>query len=146
MEGMAGYSQRSLQDKLGLVVGQRIAFIRLPEDVRSELGELEALHPLSRVGGVPFDFILAFITSTEQLEAVLPNLVTHLKSSGQLWLAWVKRSSPRHAGLDETIIRRAGLAAGLVDVKVTALTTDWSGLKFVYRTKDRPGLPPRPRP
>ena len=29
------------------------------------------------------------------------------------------------------------LAIGLVDVKVAAVDEDWSGLKFVYRVKDR---------
>ena len=29
------------------------------------------------------------------------------------------------------------LGLGLVDVKVAAIDQDWSGLKFVYRIKDR---------
>jgi hypothetical protein len=134
---MAGYSQRNLADKLGLKPGLRTAFVRMPEPVKTELGETEGVQPLTRVGGVPFDFILVFITSREQLEAVLPNAVSHLKSTGMLWLAWAKRTSTLHAGIDENLIRTSGLAAGLVDVKVAALTDDWSGLKFVYRVKDR---------
>jgi hypothetical protein len=134
---MAGYSARSLRDKLGLKSGLRTALVRLPEAVKAELGDLDDIKPLARVGGVPFDFILAFISSVEQLEAVLPNLKTHLKSDGQLWLAWTKRTSPQHAGLDENLIRRYGLQIGLVDVKVAAIDADWSGLKFVYRLTDR---------
>jgi hypothetical protein len=34
-------------------------------------------------------------------------------------------------------VREIGLAAGLVDVKVCAVTDIWSGLKFVRRVKDR---------
>jgi len=34
-------------------------------------------------------------------------------------------------------VRAIGLATGLVDVKVCAVDDDWSGLKFVYRRKDR---------
>ena len=30
-----------------------------------------------------------------------------------------------------------GLEGGLVDVKVCAVDSDWSGLKFMYRKKDR---------
>ena len=133
MGSMAGYSQRSLRDKLGLLDGQRAAFIRMPEPVRELLGPLDGVKPLVRVGGLPFDFVITFITSVEQLEAVLPNMKLHLKSDGQLWLAWAKRASPLHRGIDETLIRRHGLEVGLVDVKVAALTDDWSGLKFVYR-------------
>jgi hypothetical protein len=39
--------------------------------------------------------------------------------------------------LDENRVREIGLAAGLVDVKVCAVTEIWSGLKFVRRVKDR---------
>ena len=39
--------------------------------------------------------------------------------------------------IDENIVREIGLAAGLVDVKVCAVTEVWSGLKFVRRLKDR---------
>jgi hypothetical protein len=40
--------------------------------------------------------------------------------------------------LTENVIREIGLAAGLVDNKVCAVTEVWSGLRFVYRLKDRP--------
>jgi hypothetical protein len=33
--------------------------------------------------------------------------------------------------------KRLGLATGLVDVKVCAITETWSGLKFVRRLRDR---------
>ena len=37
-------------------------------------------------------------------------------------------------------MRERGLALGLVDVKICAVDLVWSGLKFVYRTADRPNL------
>jgi hypothetical protein len=39
--------------------------------------------------------------------------------------------------LNEDIVRQIGLDAGLVDIKVCAVTEVWSGLKFVRRVKDR---------
>ena len=39
--------------------------------------------------------------------------------------------------LAENVVREIGLKAGLVDVKVCAVTDIWSGLKFVRRVKDR---------
>jgi hypothetical protein len=39
--------------------------------------------------------------------------------------------------VDEKTVREIGLKAGLVDVKVCAVTDVWSGLKFVRRLKDR---------
>jgi hypothetical protein len=40
--------------------------------------------------------------------------------------------------LNETVVRELGLAAGLVDNKVCAIDAVWSGLRFVYRLRDRP--------
>jgi hypothetical protein len=39
--------------------------------------------------------------------------------------------------LTEDRVRAFGLAAGLVDVKVCAISEIWSGLKFVRRLEDR---------
>jgi hypothetical protein len=35
------------------------------------------------------------------------------------------------------VVRDIGLKSGLVDVKVAAVDETWSGLKFVFRLKDR---------
>jgi hypothetical protein len=53
------------------------------------------------------------------------------------WVSWPKKSSGVATDLDENVVRNIGLAAGLVDVKVCAVTDVWSGLKFVRRVKDR---------
>jgi len=116
----------------------RAIILRAPQgyvDLMPELSQRAQL--VTRLAGL-FDFIQYFATSTEQLEAVLPNLKRHLQSDGMLWITWAKRTSPLHSGLTETIVRRLVLEVGLVDVKVAALTDDWSGLKFVYRLADRP--------
>lgn len=116
----------------------RAIILRAPQGYADLMPELSQRAQLvTRLAGL-FDFIQYFATSTEQLEAVLPNLKRHLQSDGMLWITWAKRTSPLHSGLTETIVRRLVLEVGLVDVKVAALTDDWSGLKFVYRLADRP--------
>jgi hypothetical protein len=54
-----------------------------------------------------------------------------------LWVSWPKQSSGVATDLDGNSVREIGLAGGLVDVKVCAVTEIWSGLKFVRRVKDR---------
>jgi len=54
-----------------------------------------------------------------------------------LWISWPKKSSKVVTDLDENLIRVFGLKNGLVDVKVCAVDGVWSGLKFVFRLKDR---------
>jgi hypothetical protein len=54
-----------------------------------------------------------------------------------VWISWPKKSSGVKTDLDENIVRKLGLKTGLVDVKVCAVDDVWSGLKFVFRLKDR---------
>jgi hypothetical protein len=60
-----------------------------------------------------------------------------LAPAGMLWISWPKKSSGVSTDLTEDVIRQAGLDAGLVDIKVCAVTEVWSGLKFVIPVKDR---------
>jgi hypothetical protein len=60
-----------------------------------------------------------------------------LAPAGMLWVSWPKKSSGVATDVSENIVREIGLEAGLVDVKVCAVTDVWSGLKFVRRVKDR---------
>jgi hypothetical protein len=55
-----------------------------------------------------------------------------------LWIGWPKKTSGIATDVTEDVVRGIGLAAGLVDVKVCAISDVWSGLKFVIRLKDRP--------
>ena len=44
--------------------------------------------------------------------------------------------------MNDNIVREIGLKNGLVDVKICAVDEIWSGLKFVYRLKDKDrGIP-----
>lgn len=134
---MAGYSNKNLIDKLGIRQGARTIIMRAPQGYLELLPDLEERANVSRRLVGRFDFIQYFATSVEQLGAVMPNLALHLEPNGMLWVTWAKRTSPLHTGLEENVVRKFGLTAGLVDVKVAAVTDDWSGLKFVYRLADR---------
>jgi hypothetical protein len=134
---MTGYSSKNLIDKLGIKPNSRVIVMRAPTGYMDLLPDLEDYASVSKRLTGRFDFILFFATSVEQLGAVIPNLSLHLEPGAMLWVCWAKRTSPRHTGLDDTIVRKSGISAGLVDVKVAAINEDWSGLKFVYRVADR---------
>ncbi len=136
---MTGYSDKNLMDKLGVKPGMRMAVMRAPKgyaEVVAEMAERTGSEVGRSLSG-RFDAIQYFATSEEQLGAVMPNLAAHLVPNGMVWVSWAKRTSALHTGLDENVVRRIGLAAGLVDIKVAAVSEDWSGLKFVYRVADR---------
>jgi len=135
---MAGYSDKNLIDKLGIKPDSQVLILHAPAGYLDLLPDLKQRASVATRLDGRLDFIQYFATSVEQLGAVMPNLALHLVPDGMLWVSWAKRTSPLHnPELNENVVRRLGLAAGLVDVKVAAVTGDWSGLKFVYRVKDR---------
>jgi hypothetical protein len=132
----AGYSGTPLHKKLGIKPGQRAWMRGEPDDYASELrkaGEFEVVKRLS--GGL--DFIHVFTSSRAELHREFPKLRDSLTSNGMLWVSWPKKSSGKTTDLDENVVRALGLKSGLVDVKVCAVDETWSGLKFVFRLKDR---------
>ena len=83
------------------------------------------------------DIILLFVLSERALARDFARLAEKLKTNGMIWIAWPKKSSGVTTDLAFENVQRIGLDAGLVDVKICAIDDTWSGLKFVYRLKDR---------
>lgn len=132
---MPGYSGTPLLKKLGIKNGFRVSFVDLPDDVKAQLRE--ALTNCVQDGRGPLDFAIVFTMRQEHLEREFSRLARQLAPAGMLWVSWPKKSSGVATDLNENHVRRIGLAAGLVDVKVCAVTDIWSGLKFVRRLADR---------
>lgn len=133
----AGYSGTPLVKKLGLKPGAKAAFLDTPAHYLDLLGGLpDGVRVLSRLG-TDMDFVHVFARREGELRRRLPAVVRALGYDGTLWISWAKKSSPLATSLAEGDVRRAGLDAGLVDVKICAVDEDWSGLKFMYRLEDR---------
>lgn len=134
---MAGYSGKSLAAKLGLEPGMRAHVINAPGNYLQLLAPLPAnVRFLKRLAG-GMDFIHIFAPTLSALLRAVPQGVSSLDADGMLWLSWPKRASGIVTDIGEADVRRAWLDAGLVDVKICAVDETWSGLKFVYRRKDR---------
>jgi hypothetical protein len=134
----AGYSGTPLVKKLGIKPGSTLALIGAPDDFDDTLGELpDGVTVRRRLQG-QLDVIVAFYVESSVLERRLPALRRALAPAGGLWLAWPKRASGVATDLSDNVVRELGLAAGLVDNKVCAIDAVWSGLRLVYRLRDRP--------
>lgn len=134
---MAGYSSTPLAKKLGIKEGSRIALINAPENFQSELGELpERVEFITRPTR-SLDIILLFVLTERVLAREFLKLAEKLVAHGMIWIAWPKKSSGVTTDLSFERVQRIGLDVGLVDVKICAIDDTWSGLKFVYRLKDR---------
>lgn len=132
----AGYSGTPLISKLGIKPGFRLAFVQAPDGYEALLGPLPAGITQLDVQA-PLDFIQLFVTTRAELEVHFLRLKEALAANGMLWVSWPKRTARMPTDLDENVVREIGLAHGLVDVKVIAVDATWSGLKFVYRLRDR---------
>jgi hypothetical protein len=133
----AGYSLRSLPEKLGIKAGQRIALLGAPDGYDETLGALPADVEVTRTLRGSFAFLQQFCTRRTELEDRLPKLKKALQEDGALWISWPKKASGVACDFTEDYVRAMALAIGLVDVKVCAVDAIWSGLKLVVPLADR---------
>ena len=133
-----GYSGTPLVRKLGIKPDSRVGLIAAPEDFERALGELPPGVVIRRRAVGSLEVIVAFAVWRAELERRLPRLRDALVPAGGLWIAWPKRTSGLASDLSDGVVREVGLAAGLVDNKVCAIDETWSGLRFVFRLRDRP--------
>ena len=127
---MAGYSGTPLPQKLGIKDGARVRLAGAPDGFARSIGVVP--RPRGEA-----DVIVLFTKRAADLERGFSRLRKSLHPSGGLWVAWPKKASGVATDLDEGIVRRIGLATGLVDNKVCAIDETWSGLRFVVRLADR---------
>ncbi len=115
-----------------------MGLVNSPKGFQKELGRLpEAVTIATENFPKQLDLILLFVASELKLMKDFPRMMRKLPSNGTLWVAWPKKSSGVVTDLSFDNVQKFGLAEGLVDVKICAVNDVWSGLKFVYRLKDR---------
>ena len=141
---MPGYSGTPLPRKLGIKEGSTVALLDAPDGFEKELDPLPDGVELTPDLLPSLDVILLFVTTRHQLERRFPEAAAHLQPAGGLWVTWPKKASGVATDLTELVVMEVGLANGLVDNKVCAVTDVWSGLRFVIRLADRPVRGGRP--
>jgi hypothetical protein len=134
---MAGYSSTPLPKKLGIKENSRLAFVNAPAGFQDYLGPLPASAEVVKRLTKPLDLVLFFVTTERVLAKEFAKLADKLATNGMIWIAWPKKSSAVTTDLSFERVQRIGLDAGLVDVKICAIDEMWSGLKFVFRLRDR---------
>jgi hypothetical protein len=136
---MTGYSGTPLSKKLGIREHSRAAFVNIPADGDKDLRKVvAAAHQVNVRPGQPLDFILLFVKTQADLQKQVSRYASKLAPAGMMWVAWPKKSSGIASDLSFNEVQKLGLANGLVDTKICAISEVWSGLKFVVRLKDRP--------
>jgi hypothetical protein len=129
------YSHVPLHRKLGVKEGARVAVVNEPEGWALEVPDgVEILQRAS----TKLDVILFFSRTEKHLRRRFGVLAGYLEPAGGLWVAYPKKTSRLETDLTFEVVQAVGLEAGLVDNKSVAVDDDWSGVRFVYRLKDRP--------
>jgi hypothetical protein len=134
---MTGYSGTPLPKKLGIKEGATVAFSDAPAEFGTALAKLPDAVAVKQRAVAPVDVAVSFFTRRADLQRRLPALARAIHPDGGLWIAWPKRSSGVATDLTEDVVRDLGLQGGLVDNKVCAIDETWSGLRLVYRLRDR---------
>ena len=132
MPDPAGYSGKPLIQKLGLKDLQVLKPIAAPEGY---VGWIEPL-PLGAMvdpAVAQADLAHLFVRNRADLEREAAPALAAVKPGGMLWVSWPKKTSPLFRDLTEDGLREVLLPTGWVDVKVCAVSADWSGLKFLRR-------------
>ena len=131
----AGYSDTPLARKVGIKAGHRVALVRRPAgwDLPELPDDVELLD--QRRAGV--DVTVVFARTFADLAAEASGLDADLADDAMLWIAWPRRAAGHTSDITENGLRELFLPLGLVDVKVAALSEDWSGLKLVRRRENR---------
>ncbi|MBW3553015.1 MAG: DUF3052 domain-containing protein [Gemmatimonadetes bacterium] len=128
----AGYSGTPLPRKLGIRPGDVVGLVDAPDGIESMLVPLPEGAIIRRGLRGRRQMTLCFLRSRRDLEKRIGRMQREAQTGG-LWLAWPKKSSGMQTDLSESDVRSAGLAAGLVDFKICAIDSTWSGLRFAPR-------------
>jgi hypothetical protein len=134
---MAGYSGRSVVQKLGIKPGFRIFVDSAPASYDDVIGPLPADVTLALRLKAPLDMAHVFATQAAALRKRLPACREAIAPGGMVWVSWPKKSSGVATDVTENVVRDAALSLGLVDIKVCAIDDTWSGLKLVIRRDQR---------
>ena len=138
-----GYSGRTLGQKMGLDRGNlRLGVVRAPEAYADWLSEVWGSLTVTEVKNSnaltsrAYDIVHMFTYERSQLESDLAHsLAACVEPKGALWISWPKKTSPLFVDVTEDTLREVVLPTGWVDVKVAAISDQWSGLKFLRRKK-----------
>jgi len=136
MPEQAGYSGTPLSRKLGIGEGDEVAVVGAPngfaDRLAAELDGAALIH--TELADAPlFDVIVAFVTWRAELESALDLLRARMAPACGLWIAWPKRAAKVPTDMSDNVIRDVALPTGLVDNKVCAIDSTWSGLRLVIR-------------
>jgi hypothetical protein len=106
--------------------------IDAPQDFEITLGDLPEGARLVAGADQENRLLIWFVRSLADLQGGIDQLAETI-ADRPMWIAWPKKSSGVKTDLTQQAVREAGLSHGLVDYKISAFDSTWSGLLFRKR-------------
>lgn len=139
---MAGYAGKPLPKKLGIKAGHKVCLLDAPRRiVRTLTSDEVRIYEDLRQPLV--DVAVYFVDRVIDLERRFADIAGRLHPSGGFWVAFPKKK--RGADVTEEVVRRIGMAAGMVDNKICSMG-ELIGMRLVLRGQNRDAMAYRAEP
>ena len=132
-----GYSGTPLLKKLGIKPDMKLLVLNMPHSYFDWL-ETNISDQLIKKNELP-DLVHFFTKNKKEFESEMKKLTSTIKKKSNIiiWISWYKKSSGIPTDITEDVIRNYALKNDLVDIKVCAVSEEWSGLKLVVPVAKR---------
>jgi hypothetical protein len=128
---MAGYSGTPLIKKLGIKEGMKVQLVNAPLEYRNFLEADISDQLVYKTKDA--ELVHIFAVYKKNLAKEFAAAIKQAKDGLVIWISWYKKSSGMQTDITEDTIREIVLPLGWVDIKVCAVSEQWSGLKIVKR-------------
>jgi hypothetical protein len=138
-ERRARYAAKDVTDKLGVKPGHAVRVVGAGDPALLERVRARAGRDLAG-DGERADLVFYWPASAEEITVTLRALRSVIAPSGGIWVVSSKRGKAGPGGapyLPDQVLIPLGLAAGLVDNKICAVSDRETAMRFVIRRSDR---------
>ena len=122
-----------LLKKLNFKDQKEILILNAPEDFDPFLKEIKMATKVTTElkSGKEYSFMIAFVKTQKEVDAVVAKMVKALEGDGLLWMAYPKGTSKKYKSEISRDKGWTGLGAlGFETVRLIAINDDWSCMRF----------------
>jgi hypothetical protein len=132
---MERYAGSGLARKLGLQRDVRCALIGAPEGFEESIDGLPEEFTFQSRIAADTKLIVWFVRTCGEMVLAVERCSLHMPVGASVWIVYPKRAGRLACDFVAPDVRASALAVGLVDYKICAVDSDWTGMKFARRKK-----------
>lgn len=124
---------KTILDKLNYKGQKRIAIINAEKSFIKALSkELKDIQTDIEIDQrYPYEFIILFVKSISEVEAIAPVALHNLLADGVLWFCYPKKTSKKYSSdIDRDHGWKALNDLGFYGIRLVAIDDDWSAMRF----------------